>query len=187
MADWSRVATRIRVPLGFAFALAYLWFARPTWASLAVCGAITVIGLVVRAAASGHIRKNAQLAVTGPYAYTRNPLYLGSLLVALGFIIAARNWWIALAACIMFFLIYLPVIRAEEAFLRSTFTDYADYAAHVPRLLPRLTAFRSTTAEARAPAGFSRELFWKHREYNAALGATLMMIALAARILWFPR
>jgi protein-S-isoprenylcysteine O-methyltransferase Ste14 len=76
--------------------------------------AIAAAGIVVRALASGHIRKNAALATTGPYAYTRNPLYLGSIVIALGFIVAARNVWIGVAAIAMFAFIYLPVIAAEE-------------------------------------------------------------------------
>src|SRR5579885_3224557 len=118
MPSWARVATRSRVPLGFVFAAAYLWWARPTWVSLLIGAVIIGVGILVRALASGHIRKNAELATTGPYAYTRNPLYLGSILIALGFVIAARHWWIAVGALVMFVLIYLPVIRSEEAYLR---------------------------------------------------------------------
>src|SRR5689334_2551393 len=102
MPAWARVATRSRVPLGFLFAAAYLWWARPTWLSLGAGFAIALAGLVVRSLASGHIRKNAELATTGPYAYTRNPLYLGSILIALGFIVVARNLWIGIAALGMF-------------------------------------------------------------------------------------
>ena len=91
MPSWSRVATRSRVPLGFAFAAAYLWFARPTWPSLFGGFAIATAGILVRALASGHICKNAALVITGPYAYMRNPLYLGSIVIALGFIVTARN------------------------------------------------------------------------------------------------
>ena len=92
MPSWARVATRARVPLGFLFAAAYLWWARPTWTSLLVGMVVVAVGIILRALASGHIRKNAELATTGPYAYTRNPLYLGSVLIAVGFIVAARNW-----------------------------------------------------------------------------------------------
>jgi protein-S-isoprenylcysteine O-methyltransferase Ste14 len=157
--SWSRIATRMRVPLGFAFAVAYFWFAVPSWASITLGAMLSLIGLAVRAIASGHIRKNAELATTGPYAYTRNPLYLGSVLMAVGFVIAARNWWIGLAAMIMFLMIYIPVIKAEEVYLRGIFPGYEQYAANVPRLLP------------------------KHREYNAALGSGLMLGALILKML----
>jgi hypothetical protein len=138
----------------------------------------------VRAAASGHIRKNRELATTGPYAYTRNPLYLGSILIAAGFVLAARNPWIAGAALLMFIVIYLPVIKAEEAYLRSAFPGYADYAAHVPRLLPRPVAWRPPGAvAAEADPGFSPELYRRHREYQAALGSVLMLGALILKMI----
>lgn len=181
MPSWARIATRLRVPLGFIFAAAYLWFARPAWPWMAGGSAFIVAGLAVRAAAAGHIRKNAELTTTGPYAYTRNPLYLGSILIAVGFVLAARNLWIGLATLLMFLLIYLPVIRAEEDYLRSTFAGYEEYAAQVPRLLPRLAPYRTGVAD--SPASYSRELYMRHREYNAALGAALMLGALTLKMI----
>ena len=180
MPSWSRIATRLRVPLGFVFAAAYLWFAHPAWAWIAAGSAFVAAGLAVRAAASGHIRKNRELTTTGPYAYTRNPLYAGSVLIAIGFAVAARNPWIALAAGVMFIAIYLPVIRAEEGYLRSVFPDYAHYAAHVPRFFPRLTPYRT---EPTGAGGYSRELYLKHREHHAALGSVLMMGALILKMM----
>jgi protein-S-isoprenylcysteine O-methyltransferase Ste14 len=182
MPSWARVATRSRVPLGFVFAAAYLWWARPTWVFLLIGAVIIGVGILVRALASGHIRKNAELATMGPYAYTRNPLYLGSILIALGFVIAARNWWIAAGALVMFVFIYLPVIRSEEAYLRSAFPGYSAYAAKVPRLLPRFTPYRADSAAAAQATAFSKELYWRHREYNAALGSILMIGALILKM-----
>jgi protein-S-isoprenylcysteine O-methyltransferase Ste14 len=177
--SWSRIATRARVPLGFAFAAAYLWFARPAWAWIAAGSALVVAGLAIRAAASGHIKKNRELTTTGPYAYSRNPLYLGSILIAIGFVVAARNVWIAAGAALMFFVIYVPVVIAEEKYLRSVFADYDKYAANVPRFFPRLTGY--TSGE---PGGeYSWELYMKHREYQAALGSVLMMGALVGKLL----
>src|SRR2546430_10075303 len=134
MAEWSRIARRIRVPLGFLFAVIYLWLARPTWRSIALGSVVIIPGLLIRALASGHVRKNEALATSGPYAYTRNPLYLGSLLVGAGFSVAARSWWIGAALVVMFFAIYIPVIRDEEAFLRHQFPEFDEYARRVPRL-----------------------------------------------------
>src|SRR5438270_4489287 len=162
MPSWSRVATRSRVPLGFVFAAAYLWFAQPMWPSLFAGFAIAAVGILVRALASGHIRKNAALATTGPYAYTRNPLYLGSIIIALGFIAAARNIWIGLAAIAMFAFIYLPVIAAEEKYLRSAFPGYDDYAGHVPRFLPPRTPKRSDAAADDETGAFSSDLYMRH-------------------------
>ncbi|HZE80836.1 MAG TPA: isoprenylcysteine carboxylmethyltransferase family protein [Candidatus Polarisedimenticolia bacterium] len=183
MPSWSRVATRSRVPLGFVFAAAYFWFARPTWASLGAGFAVETVGVIVRALASGHIRKNAALATTGPYAHTRNPLYLGSIIIAVGFIIAARNVWIGVAALAMFAFIYLPVIAAEEKYLRSTFSDYDRYASEVPRFLPRLTPYRAGAGADDGPSQFSSALYLRHREYNAALGSILMLGALLLKML----
>ena len=178
MAEWSRIARRIRVPLGFAFAIFYFWLAHPTWKSLEVGGVVILPGLLVRALASGHVRKNEALATSGPYAYTRNPLYFGSLLIGIGFAIAARSWWVGAVLVAMFFAIYLPVIRGEERFLREKFPDFEEYARRVPRMLPRpLPAYR--VAEG---GGFSLELYLQHREWNALLGALAILVALVLKI-----
>jgi protein-S-isoprenylcysteine O-methyltransferase Ste14 len=179
MAEWSKIARRVRVPLGFVFAVLYFWLAQPTWRSLAL-GAIGVVpGLVIRALASGHVRKNESLATSGPYAYTRNPLYLGSLLIGLGFCVAARSWWVGLALVMMFFAIYMPVIRDEERFLRTKFPQFDEYARRVPRMVPRLTAHSSG---GEASAGFSMDLYLRHREYNALLGSLALMATVIVKM-----
>jgi len=179
--DWSSIARRIRVPLGFALAAFYLWVARPTWTALVVGGVIALPGILLRALASGHVRKNEELTTSGPYAYTRNPLYLGSLVVALGFAVAARSLWVLLFMLAMFFAIYLPVIRAEESFLRRTFSTYDDYARNVPQIFPRLTPSENASVE------FSSRLYLQHREYNAILGAVALLAALVTKLLWVSR
>ena len=131
--------------------------------------------------ASGHVKKNEELATTGPYAYCRNPLYLGSIIIAIGFAIASRDLWVAVGIIVLFALIYVPVIRSEEAFLRQRFATYDDYAHRVPRLLPHTLWFSGLTS------GFSRELYRQHREYNALIGAAAMLAALVVKMLWFPR
>ena len=180
MAEWLRIARRIRVPLGFVFALLYFWLSRPTWRFLALGCILIVPGLLVRALASGHVRKNEALATSGPFAYTRNPLYLGSLLIGVGFAIAARSWWIGIALVVMFLAIYLPVIRDEEAFLRQKFPEFEEYARLVPRMWPRIIPYArgENTAET-----FSLELYLKHREYNALVGALGMAAALVVKMM----
>jgi protein-S-isoprenylcysteine O-methyltransferase Ste14 len=175
---WTKIARRIRVPLGFAFTALYFWLATPTAASMLIGSALIIPGLAIRALASGHVQKNEQLATAGPYAYTRNPLYLGSLILAVGFAISARNWWIGAGLVLIFLAIYLPVIRGEETFLGEQFPEFAEYARQVPRLLPRLSSFSG------GHGTFSWELYWKHREYNATLGAVAMMAALTIKLLW---
>ncbi len=183
MAEWSQIARRIRVPLGFLFAVLYFWLARPLWRSL-MLGAIAIVpGLLIRALASGHVRKNEALATSGPYAYTRNPLYLGSLVMGVGFCVAARSWWVGVVLVVMFFGIYLPVIRDEEAFLRRRFPEFEEYANRVPRMLPRLTAQSGDGNE--DSTGFSLQLYLKHREYNVLLGAVGMAVALIVKMTYF--
>ena len=134
-------------------------------------------GLAIRGFASGHVRKNETLTTTGPYAYTRNPLYFGSLVLAIGFVLASRSWWIAALVVLLFFAIYLPVIRSEEDFLRSKFPEFTEYERNVPRLFPRL---RPSVSRANS---FSWHLYWKHREYNAALGAAILIVVLIVKLL----
>jgi len=173
---WSRIARRIRVPLGFVFAVIYLWLAQPTPMLIVVSSLIVATGLAIRAIASGQLRKNEDLATTGPYSYTRNPLYLGSMLIGIGFALAARSLWIWILLAMMFTAIYVPVIRSEEAFLRSKFPAFELYAQRVPRLLPQWSSESLT-------ANFSSALYLKHREYNALIGAVLMMLAITVKML----
>jgi len=183
--SWQRVARRIRVPLGFLTAIVFLIeVARRQPHPIAIAWSLALVlpGLALRAAASGTVKKNRELAVTGPYAYTRNPLYLGSLLIGVGFGVAARSWWVGVALIVMFFAIYIPVIRDEETFLRQKFPEFEDYARRVPRMFPRITAHSPTNDE---PAGFSTDLYLKHREYNALLGAIAMLAALALKMEFF--
>jgi len=178
VAEWSLVARRIRVPLGFAFAIFYLWIARPTWISIALGTLIALAGIALRAFASGHVRKNEELTTSGPYAYTRNPLYLGSLIMAAGFALAACSVWVLAIIVAMYLVIYLPVIRHEEAYLREVFPAFDEYARNVPRLFPRWKPYGQQAGE------FSASLYWQHREYNAALGTVALMAALVAKLLW---
>jgi hypothetical protein len=134
-------------------------------------------GLWLRGYAAGYVKKNAELTRTGPYAYTRNPLYLGSMLLAAGFAVAAGRWWLVALLVAMFLAIYVPVILSEESFLRSEFAGFDEYARRVPRLLPRLTVARfADVGEARGR--FSAERYRHHREYNASMGAAAIYAAL---------
>jgi protein-S-isoprenylcysteine O-methyltransferase Ste14 len=179
---WQRIARRIRVPMGFVFAGVFLWLARPSGWSLLGSLVLVIPGIWLRAYAAGYVRKNAELTTTGPYGYTRNPLYLGSMMIAFGFAVAGGRWSIGIALAGLFLAIYLPTIRSEEAFLRGKFAGFDDYAARVPRLLPRLTAVGGDGERGE----FSRALYMHHREYNALMGAGAIYLALAIR-LWLLR
>jgi protein-S-isoprenylcysteine O-methyltransferase Ste14 len=178
MASWSAIARRVRVPLGFAFAILYFWLAKPTLRSVLLGAGLVIPGLLIRALASGHLQKNEQLATGGPYAYIRNPLYLGSLVLSIGFALAACSWWIVAGIIFLFFVIYRPVIRAEEAFLRERFPEFDAYARAVPSLFPRGSRFSQGTGS------FSWDLYWKHREYNAAMGSAAIVAGLLLKLFW---
>src|SRR5579863_7201433 len=180
IARWQRVARRIRVPLGFLTAALYLfelWRHAPRPAAIAWSLLLVIPGLWLRAYASGYVKKNQELTTSGPYAHTRNPLYLGSMFMAAGFAVALMSWVVALVLAIGFLVIYVPVIASEERFLRATFPGFKEYCRRVPRLLPRLTPVHYTN---RDPYGrFSFALYLKHREYNALLGVVLLYLSLA--------
>jgi protein-S-isoprenylcysteine O-methyltransferase Ste14 len=188
---WQRIARRIRVPLGFLTGALYLfdlWHRASLPAAVALSLVFVLPGLLLRAYASGYVRKNRELTVTGPYAYTRNPLYLGSILIAAGFALALQSWPIALVLAIGFAAIYIPVIASEERFLRSTFPGFEAYSQAVPRLIPRLTPARQPSTDEIRPThvedsegsngSFSFELYLRHHEYNAAIGAVLLYLSL---------
>ncbi|MDR3723043.1 MAG: isoprenylcysteine carboxylmethyltransferase family protein [Terracidiphilus sp.] len=192
MQRWQKIARRIRVPLGFLTAALYvfeLYQRAPRPAAVAWSLALVLPGLWLRAYASGYVKKNAELTVTGPYAYTRNPLYLGSMLIAAGFALALQSWAVAALLAAGFAIIYIPVIAGEERFLRATFSGFDDYCQRVPRLFPRLSpaqvAHEKAVADTLAPkstsaGNFSFALYRQHREYNAAIGAALLYLCLVA-------
>jgi protein-S-isoprenylcysteine O-methyltransferase Ste14 len=159
----DRVA-RLRVTTGFLLAAAFAWFAEPSLQSLAWGLPIAFLGLLLRAWAAGHLEKNVRLAVSGPYAYVRNPLYLGTLLVAAGLVVASRGWLLAVLFTLVFGLIYLPAIELEEQHLSRLFPDFADYAKRVPPLLP---AWKNAAAR---PQRFRWTLYIRNREYQALFG-----------------
>jgi len=188
---WKRVARRIRVPLGFLTAAVYVVeIARRPPHPIAIAWSLLLVlpGLALRAAASGTVKKNEELTQTGAYAYTRNPLYLGSASIAGGFALALLSWPVALLLAAGFAIIYIPVIASEEQFLRGTFADFESYRRRVPRFIPRLTPAKLPAAldlhdvsqpdTKAATGGFSFALYLKHREYNSALGAALLYLSL---------
>ena len=158
---------RWRVPLGFACAALFFLLARPTPKTLLIGAIVAIPGLALRAWASGHLRKNESLAIGGPYAYTRNPLYLGSFLIGLGFTIAAGRWFLVIVFAAMLLGIYLPVMRVESQALAELFGErYRRYADKVPSFLPSLSPYRDDRA-----TNFDSSLYLRYREYRAALGA----------------
>ena len=177
----KRLLQRIRVPLGFAMAIVLVLFGQPTSLTLAIGSFLLLCGLLIRAWAAGHIHKYEKLAVTGPYSFTRNPLYFGSFLIAAGFATAAGVWWLALIVGILYLAIYYPVMRVEEDDLRSRFgTDFDEFARNVPLFFPRPTPWK------KMDAGFDFQLYLKHKEYQAAIGTLLIAGILAGKMYFFP-
>lgn len=167
------------MPLGFLCGALFIWFARPTWRSLLIGGGVAVIGLALRAWSAGHIRKNDALATSGPYAFTRNPLYLGSFLLGVGFTIASGQPLLAIPFAALFLGIYFPVMRVEAKHLAGTFgQDFDDYARAVPLFLPRLTPYRDVKTQG---TRFDASLYLRYREYRAALGLLIAWGVLAIK------
>lgn len=161
--EYADFVARLRVPGGFVMVAAFLWFSTPTAVSLLYGLPVAVFGLWLRAWAAGLVRKDQRLTTCGPYAFVRNPLYLGTLLVAAGFALASRRLSLAILFAAVFLLVYLPVIEREERHLRRLFPEYEDYAASVPMLLPRWG--RSSVG-----TRFSWRLYVYNREYQALMG-----------------
>jgi protein-S-isoprenylcysteine O-methyltransferase Ste14 len=159
---YADAVAKLRVPGGFILVAAFLWLSAPSPASLAIGLPVSILGLALRAWAAGHLEKNTTLADGGPYAYIRNPLYIGTLLIAAGLVIASRRWELGVLFAIVFLLIYLPVVELEEQHLRKLFPEYASYAQRVPKLLPRLSGSSSKR--------FRWSVYMKNQEFQALLG-----------------
>jgi protein-S-isoprenylcysteine O-methyltransferase Ste14 len=139
----------------------------------------SVLGLLLRGWAAGHLAKDRQLATSGPYAYIRNPLYLGTLITVVGLVIAAHNAGLGLLFALVFFLVYLPAVELEEQHLRTIFSAYAGYANHVNRFVPGRRCASGQQA-------FSMSLYLRNKEYKATLGWCIAVAWLVWKC-WFAR
>jgi protein-S-isoprenylcysteine O-methyltransferase Ste14 len=175
---YADAVARLRVPSGFLIVVVFGWFSRPTPQSMAIGIPLSLLGLALRAWAAGCLAKNQQLATGGPYAYTRNPLYIGTLLVAAGLAVASRSIGLAALFTAVFLLIYLPVIQNEEQHLRKIFPEYAAYAERVPSLIPRIIPARENNLNP-----FRTGLYLKNQEYQAGLGFMAGMLFLFWKML----
>ena len=183
------LAQRVRVPAGLVLAPLLIIAAKPTPRALLIGTVVAVIGLLVRAWASGYLRKNMELTTSGPYAHTRNPLYLGTFIMGGGIAVASGTWWFAIIYVMLYLLIYVPVMIAEAETLQQLFADrYPDYSSKVPLFLPRVTAYQPAgTDKADGERRFSWPQYVKHREYRAAFGVAVALVLLAAKYLLFVR
>lgn len=176
---YADAVARLRVTAGFVMVAAFALFPHPDAASLVIGLPLSACGLALRAWAAGHLAKDSRLATSGPYAFTRNPLYLGTLVTALGLAVAARSVGLAILFTVLFTLVYLPAIELEEQHLTAILPGYTEFAGRVPMLIPRWpTRF--------GPDRFSPALYRKNREYQALLGWLAGAIWLIVRALWLP-
>ncbi len=171
---------RWRVRIGYMLAIVVLFLSRPKPLPILIGACIGLLGLAIRAYAAGYLHKQAVLTTTGPYARTRNPLYFGSSILALGGAIAMNSWTSAVLLLLYFALVYTLVMRREEIELRGHHGAAFDaYAKSVPLFFPRLTAARQPAATA---GSFSWSQYRKNHEYQAALGFFFLLLALV--VIW---
>jgi len=160
---YADLVQKLRVPIGLVVAAGFGWFAHPTGESLLFGLPLALAGLALRAWAAGHLRKNQKLTTSGPYAWVRNPLYVGTLLAAGGCLIAAAQPVLAWTTLAAFLLIYTPVVEQEEQHLRKLFPDYEAYAQRVPQFVPAWPREQSGQR-------FAYEIYRRNKEYKALLG-----------------
>lgn len=173
---------RWRVRSGLFVLVAILVLARPTWRSIFIGLAVCALGLFIRAWASGHIRKEKSLAVSGPYRYTRNPLYFGNFLLGLSIALATHSWWCVGFFVAYFLIFYPPVILEERERMKRLFPkEYEEYRKKVPLFLPRWKRVMG-------PGGtkFDAALYQKNKEYRALAGSLIAYGILIAKLLLLP-
>ena len=169
----AEVLLRQRVRIGLPLVVVWAWLARPTPEAFAIGAAVAMLGLLVRGAAASHLTKHTGLVTEGPYALTRNPLYVGTALMVAGLLIAAHSWLAGLLGAAYFLTFYPPAIRREEQSLRARYgRAFDEYAARVPRFWPRLRAAGSTQFR------WSWRLYGRNREYTAAVGVLIGLVFL---------
>jgi hypothetical protein len=177
---WNRTIYRWRVRSSLFLILLIIVLATPTWRSILIGLDICAAGLLIRAWASGHIKKEKELAITGPYRYTRNPLYLGNFILGLSVAIGTNSWWCVLIFAAYFLVFYPPVIKEERERMKRLFpAKYEEYKKHVPLFFPKLKPFFSAS-----PIKFSWSLYRKNREYRALLGSLIFWAILVGKMLF---
>jgi len=166
---WRRLA-RLRVPLGFVAGVLALWLAKPTWRLLAAGTVVALAGEGIRVWAAGHLEKGREVTRSGPYGWSRHPLYVGSALMGAGVAIAGNSAVAAAAIALYLVVTMTAAIRTEEAFLRASFgTEYDEYCRG---------------AGAASERAFSLARVWRNREYRAVAGEGGGFTKLARKALW---
>jgi len=184
----TSIAQRIRVPLGFGYGLLFLYLATPRPGFFSAGILLASLGLAFRLWASGYLSKGRELATSGPYSWTRNPLYLGSFVMGLGFTVAAANVWLIGLFLVLFVAVYVPVMKREERELTQAFgSDYSVYRDSVALFLPLGSPVRnpSQPADSTPKGNFQWAKVICNREYNAVIGFLLVTALIGAKmVLW---
>lgn len=176
------IVRSLRLATAWALGIAFLWMARPVAESVWIGGTIVLAGLAIRGWAAGVLEKDRKLTVSGPYAFTRNPLYLGSFLLGAGAAVAGGSPVFGIVFLGYFALAYGAVMAHERIGLEARFRDgYRDYRAAVPNFVPRLSPYRPQPGPAIDTTGFSLARYMRNREYEAALGAVAAMVLLVLK------
>ena len=176
--SYADTVQRLRVPTGLLLAAAFVWLSQPVLPTLLFGFPVAILGLAVRAWAAGHLRKNQQLTVSGPYAFVRNPLYVGTLLTAIGCTIAAAQPYLAACIGVVFLFVYLPVMEQEEQHLAKLFPEFDAYARRVPQLFPRIP-------ELMPAQRFTWAVYLQNKEQKASYGFAAVYAFLIAKASWF--
>jgi len=178
----EEVLNRLRVRAGLFLAIAVVILARPNWRSILLGVLITFLGLAIRAWASGHLSKERRLAVSGPYRYSRNPLYIGNFLLGIGIVVGGRSWWVFGLFVCYYGIFYPLIIRRERNRMRALFPQqYEEYGKKVPLFFP---SFRKHLP---AKGKFSWALYLQNKEYRALQGTILVWLVLASKLLLLNR
>jgi len=174
--EWGKKAQKIRVPAGLLVAIVFVFAMRPSFHSILTGGAVAVAGAALRIWAAGHIDKGRRLARGGPYAFTRNPLYLGSLIMATGVLLAGRTYWLLIPFVILYIAVYYPVMKAEEDELRGGFGQaFDEFAARVPLFFP------SFHKAANVPSAFLWSRVIRNGEHRTIAGLLVVAAFLILR------
>lgn len=173
---------RLRLRAVWLLIIPFYIYAFPTTISIWWGAGVSTVGLALRAWAAGSIQKDRELATTGPYAHTRNPLYLGSFVLGVGVTVAGARWVFGVAFLVFFLVVYRATVLREAVELEARFGErYRNYAAQVPSVLPRIIAYHGGRSES-PPGGFLRARYMRNREWEAALGAVAAFGALALKL-----
>ncbi len=176
--SWGRLAQKLRVPGGTVLGVIFLLLMHPSVRSLWIGGTVALVGASLRIWASGHIDKGRVLARGGPYALTRNPLYLGSFLMALGVLIAGQGYWLLIPFLAFYLGLYIPVMRAEEKELLEGYgSAFVEYSQQVPLFFPNFARFGQGASD------FLWSRVIRNREHRTVAGLILAEAFLVLRLL----